>query len=307
MRPEAPAAKPASPRGATTEPEVLSRPARSLWGDAWIRLRRNPVAMAGGAVVVLLLALSLGAPWIAPYDPLAQDLANNLAGPSASHLLGTDTHGRDVLSRIIYGAGISLKIGFFGMLLGCLVGVTLGLVSGYRGGWVDNLIMRLVDVQLAFPGLLLALCIIAIIGPGLENVIVAVGVFSVPTFARVTRAEALSLKQRDFVLAAKMLGAGDGRIMVQHLLPNSMAPILVIATLRVGTAILTAASLSFLGLGAQPPSPEWGAMLSDGRQYLTIAPHVATFPGLAILITVLAFNLLGDGLRDALDPRLRVD
>jgi len=307
MRPEAPAAKPASPRGATTEPGVLSRPARSLWGDAWIRLRRNPVAMAGGAVVVLLLALSLGAPWIAPYDPLAQDLANNLAGPSASHLLGTDTHGRDVLSRIIYGAGISLKIGFFGMLLGCLVGVTLGLVSGYRGGWVDNLIMRLVDVQLAFPGLLLALCIIAIIGPGLENVIVAVGVFSVPTFARVTRAEALSLKQRDFVLAAKMLGAGDGRIMVQHLLPNSMAPILVIATLRVGTAILTAASLSFLGLGAQPPSPEWGAMLSDGRQYLTIAPHVATFPGLAILITVLAFNLLGDGLRDALDPRLRVD
>ncbi len=285
----------------------LRRAPRSLWRDAWARLRRNPVAMAGGGVVLLLLLVSATAPLIAPYDPSALNLSNTLAGPSAAHLLGTDTHGRDVLSRIIYGAGISLRIGFFGMLLGCLVGVALGLVSGYRGGWVDNLIMRLVDVQLAFPGLLLALCIIAIIGPGLENVIVAVGVFSVPTFARVTRAEALTLKQRDYVLAAKMLGAGDGRIMIQHLLPNALAPILVIATLRVATAILTAASLSFLGLGAQPPSPEWGAMLSDGRQYLTIAPHVATFPGLAILIIVLAFNLLGDGLRDALDPRLRVD
>jgi glutathione transport system permease protein len=193
------------------------------------------------------------------------------------------------------------------MLLGCGVGVTLGLLSGYRGGWVDTAIMRLLDVQLAFPGLLLAICIVAVIGPGLENVIVAVGIFSVPMFARVTRGQVLSLKQQDYVLAAQMVGAQDWRIAIHHLLPNTLAPILVIATLRIGTAILTAASLSFLGLGAQPPIPEWGAMLSDGRQYLVIAPYVATFPGLAILITVLSFNLLGDGLRDALDPRLRVD
>jgi glutathione transport system permease protein len=293
--------------GLRTQDFELARAPRSLWRDAWSRFRRNPVAIGGGVVMLLLLAVAVGASLLAPYNPSIQDLANTLATPSGAHLLGTDAHGRDVLSRILHGAGISLRIGFLGMLLGCLVGVVLGLTSGYYGGWLDNLIMRLVDIQMAFPGLLVALCIIAIIGPGLDNVIVAVGVFSVPTFARVTRAEALSLKQRDYVLAARMLGAPDGRIMAYHILPNALAPILVIATLRVGTAILTAASLSFLGLGAQPPSPEWGAMLADGRQYLTIAPHVAAFPGLAILITVLAFNLLGDGLRDALDPRLRVD
>ena len=286
---------------------AVSRKPRSLWSDAWTRLMRNPVAVAGGIVVILLIAISLLAPAIVPYDPMIQDLANSLAPPSASHLAGTDVHGRDVFSRILWGTGISLRIGFLGMLLGCLVGVALGLISGYYGGWLDTTIMRLLDVQLAFPGLLLALCIIAIIGPGLENVIIAVGIFSIPIFARVTRGQVLTLQQQDYVLAARMVGAQDGRIIIYHMLPNALAPILVIATLRIATAILTAASLSFLGLGAQPPIPEWGAMLSDGRQYLTIAPHVATFPGLAILITVLSFNLLGDGLRDALDPRLRVD
>lgn len=286
---------------------ATSHKPRSLWGDAWARLIRNPVAMAGGVVVILLIGLTLFAPRIVPYDPMIQDLGNSLAPPSARHLAGTDVHGRDVFSRILWGTGISLRIGFLGMLLGCVVGVTLGLASGYYGGWLDTIIMRFLDIQLAFPGLLLALCIIAIIGPGLENVIVAVGIFSVPVFARVTRGQVLTLKQQDYVLAARMVGARDGRIMLYHMLPNALAPLLVIATLRIATAILTAASLSFLGLGAQPPIPEWGAMLSDGRQYLTIAPHVATFPGLAILITVLAFNLLGDGLRDALDPRLRVD
>ncbi|MBI4759574.1 MAG: ABC transporter permease subunit [Chloroflexi bacterium] len=282
------------------------RKPRSLWSDAWRRLLRNPVAMTGGVIAILLVAVALGARYVAPYDPVAQDLANSLASPSPTHLAGTDVHGRDIFSRIIYGTAISLRIGFLGMLLGCLIGVTLGLASGYYGGWLDMVIMRLLDVQLAFPGLLLAICIIAVIGPGLENVIVAVGIFSVPMFARVTRGQVLSLKQQDYVLAARMMGAQDGRIMIRHLLPNALAPILVIATLRIATAILTAASLSFLGLGAQPPTPEWGAMLSDGRQYLTIAPHVATTPGLAILVTVLSFNLLGDGLRDALDPRLRV-
>ncbi len=261
--------------------------------------------MAGGVVVILLILVALAAPHLAPYDPVHQDLASSLAGPSMQHLAGTDVHGRDIFSRIIYGTRISLRIGFLGMLLGCIVGVILGLVAGYYGGWADTIIMRLMDVQLAFPGLLVAICIIAIIGPGLENVIVAVGIFSVPLFARVTRGQVLSLKEQDFILAARMMGAQDGRIMLNHLLPNAVAPLLVLCTLRIATAILTAASLSFLGLGAQPPIPEWGAMLSDGRAYLNIAPHVATTPGLAILITVLAFNLLGDGLRDALDPRLK--
>jgi ABC-type dipeptide/oligopeptide/nickel transport system permease subunit len=281
------------------------RESRSLWSDARSRLLRNPVAMAGGAVVIALIIVAIAAPYIAPYDPMDQDLANSMAGPSTTHLAGTDVHGRDIFSRIIHGTRISLRIGFLGMLLGCVVGVVLGLVSGYYGGWLDTVIMRLLDVQLAFPGLLVAICIIAIIGPGLENVILAVGIFSVPLFARVTRGQVLSLKEQEFILAARMMGAQDGRIMLTHLLPNAVAPLLVLCTLRIATAILTAASLSFLGLGAQPPIPEWGAMLSDGRAYLSIAPHVATTPGLAILITVLSFNLLGDGLRDALDPRLR--
>ena len=282
-----------------------ARESRSLWSDARSRLLRNPVAMAGGAVSILLILVAFAAPYIAPYDPVHQDLANSLAGPSMTHLAGTDVHGRDIFSRIIYGTRISLRIGFLGMLLGCVVGVILGLVAGYYGGWWDTVIMRLMDVQMAFPGLLVAICIIAIIGPGLENVILAVGIFSVPLFARVTRGQILSLKEQEFIVAARMMGAQDGRIMLSHLLPNAVAPLLVLCTLRIATAILTAASLSFLGLGAQPPIPEWGAMLSDGRAYLSIAPHVATTPGLAILITVLAFNLLGDGLRDALDPRLK--
>ncbi|MBP1775093.1 MAG: glutathione transporter permease [candidate division NC10 bacterium] len=282
-----------------------ARESRSLWSDARSRLLRNPVAMAGGAVAILLILVAVAAPYVAPYDPIHQDLANSLAGPSIKHLAGTDVHGRDIFSRIIHGTRISLRIGFLGMLLGCVVGVILGLVSGYYGGWADTIIMRLMDVQLAFPGLLVAICIIAIIGPGLENVILAVGIFSVPLFARVTRGQILSLKEQEFIVAARMMGAQDGRIMLSHLLPNAVAPLLVLCTLRIATAILTAASLSFLGLGAQPPIPEWGAMLSDGRAYLAIAPHVATTPGLAILITVLAFNLLGDGLRDALDPRLK--
>ena len=283
-----------------------ARESRSLWSDARSRLLRNPVAMAGGAVSILLILVAFAAPYIAPYDPVHQDLANSLAGPSMAHLAGTDVHGRDIFSRIIYGTRISLRIGFLGMLLGCVAGVILGLVAGYYGGWWDTVIMRLMDVQMAFPGLLVAICIIAIIGPGLENVILAVGIFSVPLFARVTRGQILSLKEQEFIVAARMMGAQDGRIMLSHLLPNAVAPLLVLCTLRIATAILTAASLSFLGLGAQPPIPEWGAMLSDGRAYLSIAPHVATTPGLAILITVLAFNLLGDGLRDALDPRLKV-
>jgi ABC-type dipeptide/oligopeptide/nickel transport system permease subunit len=287
-------------------PDQIRKP-RSLWSDAWSRLLRNPAAVTGGIIVILLIVVSIAAPYIAPYDPIALNLGDSLAPPSLKHLAGADVHGRDIFSRIIYGAGISLRIGFLGMSLGCLLGVTLGVVSGYYGGWLDMLIMRSVDIQLAFPGLLLAICVVTIIGPGLDNVIVAVGIFSIPGFARVMRGQMLSLKEQDYVLAARMIGANDRRIMIQHLLPNSLAPLLVLASLRIATAIIAAATLSFLGLGAQPPIPEWGAMLTDGRQYIAIAPHVATTPGVAILITVLSFNLLGDGLRDALDPRLRID
>lgn len=289
----------------TAAPVFSGRP-RSLWRDAWARLIKNKAAMFGGFVVVLLLLAGITAPWIAPYDPIKQNLRDNLLPPSPTHLLGTDVHGRDIFSRILFGAAISLRIGFLGALLGGAIGVVLGLISGYYGGLADMLIMRLVDIQLAFPGLLLAIAIIAVIGPGLENVIIAVGIFSVPTFTRVVRGSVLSVKQQDFVMAARTVGATGSRIMRVHLFPNILAPVLVLLTMRVATAILTAASLSFLGLGAQPPTPEWGAMLSDGRDYLVLAPHVATFPGLAILLAVLGFNLLGDGLRDALDPRLRI-
>ena len=269
------------------------------------RLLKNRAAVFGGVLVVLLVAAALTAPFIAPYDPLKQDLRASLLSPSPAHFFGTDVHGRDIFSRVLYGAAISLRIGALGTLMGTTIGVTLGLAGGFYGGFIDNLIMRVMDVLLAFPGLLLAIAIVAVIGPGLENVIIAVGVFSVPEFARVVRGSILATKHQEFVVAAQVVGARDSRIMVQHLLPNVLAPILVLATLRIATAILTAASLSFLGLGAQPPTPEWGAMLSDGREYMVLATHVATFPGLAILLTVLGFNLLGDGLRDALDPRMR--
>lgn len=281
-----------------------SRP-RSLWSDAWARLLKNRAAVFGGVLVVALILAALTAPLIAPFDPIKQDLRSSLQPPSSTHFFGTDVHGRDIFSRVLYGAAISLRIGALGALIGATIGVTLGLIAGFYGGLTDSLIMRAMDILLAFPGLLLAIAIVAVIGPGLENVIIAVGIFSVPEFARLVRGSILSTKQQEFMIAAQVVGARDRRLMTQHLLPNVLAPILVLGTLRIATAILTAASLSFLGLGAQPPTPEWGAMLSDGREYMVLAPHVATFPGLAILLTVLGFNLLGDGLRDALDPRLR--
>lgn len=285
--------------------QALQTAPRGLWRDAWLRLRRNRFAVAGGVCALLLVCMALAAPLIAPYDPIAQDYDHLLQGASLQHPFGTDNFGRDILSRVIYGARISLSVGSLGTLLGLVIGVTIGILAGYYGGWLDSLAMRLLDIQLAFPGLLLAITIIAVLGVGTQNVIIAIGIFSVPVFARVLRGSILSLKEQDFVMAARAIGATDQRLMFVHLLPNALAPTLVIATLRLGTAILTAASLSFLGLGIRPPSPEWGAMLSDGRQFLQLAPHVAIFPGLAILITVLALNLLGDGLRDALDPKLK--
>jgi glutathione transport system permease protein len=294
----------AQTRPSIAQPELAERP-RSLWRDAWRTLRRNHFALAGGVVLLLFIIVAVAAPVIAPYDPIAQDYDHLLQGPSLSHPFGTDNFGRDILSRVMYGGRISLTIGFLGTLLGVLAGAAIGVTSGFYGGWVDSLLMRLLDILLAFPGLLLAITIIAVLGVGAINVVVAIGIFSIPTFARVLRGSILSLKEADFVTAARAVGANNRRLMLTHLLPNAIQPILVIATLRLGTAILTAASLSFLGLGIRPPSSEWGTMLSDGRDFLQSASYVAIFPGLAILCTVLALNLLGDGLRDALDPKMK--
>jgi glutathione transport system permease protein len=284
---------------------MREKPTTSLWRDAWRRLRRNRAAMTGAVVLIVLTGVALAAPLIAPYGPAEQDYDHVLEGFSIAHPFGTDNFGRDIYSRVLYGARISLSVGVLGVGFGLAMGGAIGLSAGNWSGWVDDVLMRLLDVVLAFPQLLLAIMVITVLGVGDLNVVVAIGVFSFPLFARVVRAQVLSLKRLDFALAARASGAGETRILLTHLLPNTVATILVIASLRLGTAILTVATLSFLGLGIRPPASEWGTMLTDGRQFLQIAPHVAIFPGLAIVVTVLAVNLLGDGLRDALDPRLR--
>jgi peptide/nickel transport system permease protein len=271
----------------------------------WRQLRKNPLAILAMVILVLQILIALFAPQIAPYDPLAQNFRAALQPPSWAHPFGTDDVGRDILSRVIYGTRISLRVGLIAVSIGSVIGVLLGLAAGYYGRWVDNSIMRVMDVLLAFPGLLLALAIIAVLGPGLFNVMIAVGLGSVPVYTRMTRASTLSVRERDYVLAARTLGYSNTRIMLRYILPNVIPPVIALATLGVAGAILTAAGLSFIGLGAQPPTPEWGAMLTQGRQYLQRAWWFTVFPGLAIMITVLAINILGDALRDALDPKLR--
>lgn len=261
--------------------------------------------MVAGGFIVLLFLIALIGPAIAPYSSIEPDYDNILSPPSMEHLAGTDAFGRDIFSRILEGTRISLFVGLTSVLVGAIAGTILGLISGYYGKWIDSLIMRFCDVLFAFPGILLAIGIIAILGPGLGNVIIAVAIFSIPIFARIVRSSTLSIKATVFVEAAQSIGAAPRRIIWKHIFPGTVSSIIVYFTMRIGTSILTAASLSFLGLGAQPPSPEWGAMLSSGRDFLNTAPHVTIFPGLAIFITVLAFNLLGDGLRDALDPKIK--
>ncbi len=274
-------------------------------GDLWRRLRRNRTAVAGAGVVLVFVLLAVLAPVLVPYNPIQGDLNDRLQSFSGKHWLGTDELGRDLLSRILYGARVSLQIQIVAVVLALIVGVLLGSLSGYLGGYVDSIIMRCMDILLAFPGIFLALGIIAALGPGLLNLMFAAGISSIPQFARIVRASILSLKEREFVEAALALGSGSNRVMFRHLLPNCLAPIIVQSTLRMATVLLTASGLSFLGLGVQPPMPEWGAMLSNSRSYLIVAPHVATIPGLAIMVVVVGFNLFGDGLRDTLDPRLR--
>jgi peptide/nickel transport system permease protein len=263
------------------------------------------MAVAGCLVVLALFAVSLSAPWIAPYDPNAIDLTQVLAGPSAAHPFGTDQLGRDVLSRMIWGARISLKVGFIATGIAILIGAILGAVSGYYGRWVDAVIMRFVDVMLCFPTFFLILAVIAILEPSIWNIMIVIGLTSWTGITRLVRADFISLKERDFVLAARVIGASNLRIIFVHILPNAMASILVAATLGVAGAILTESALSFLGIGVQPPTPSWGNILTAGKDNIDIAWWLSFYPGLAILITVLGYNLLGEGIRDSLDPRLR--
>lgn len=275
---------------------------RGAGSAVWRRFRRNSGAMVGLVLLVLLMLLAALGPLLVG-SPSTQDLAARLAPPSTAHLLGTDQLGRDVLTRVLSGARISLGIGVSVMLASLLVGSAAGLVAGLLGGWWDEVIMRVTDIFLAFPGLILAMAISAALGPSLTNVMIAVAVVSWPTYARLIRAQVLALREREFVEAARALGSSQGRVAFRHLLPNSLAPLLVQGSFDVGSAILTAAGLGFIGFGAQPPTPEWGAMVSETRNYIAQAPWASSAPALAILVTVLAFNLLGDGLRDVFDPR----
>jgi peptide/nickel transport system permease protein len=278
---------------------------RKRFNVFWDMFKRNRLAISGGIIVTMLFLISFSAYYISPYDPTEQDLMNILESPSSEHLFGTDELGRDVLSRMIYGARISLKVGFVSVGIATFIGIFIGAISGYYGGWIESLLMRFVDVMLCFPAFFLILSIIAILEPNIYNIMIVIGITGWTGVARLVRAEFLSLKEREFVLAAKALGVSDFRIIFRHILPNAMAPVLVSATLGVAGAILTESSLSFLGIGVQPPTPSWGNILTSGKANIEIAWWLSLYPGLAILITVLGYNLLGEGIRDALDPRLK--
>ena len=290
----------------TAEAVVIENTAvRTPWTEFWRKFKKQHVAVAAGIFVLLLVVVAIFAPWIVPYDAenfFDYDRLNAL--PSLQHWFGVDPLGRDIFSRILMGARVSLTAGFVSVAVGAVIGTVLGLVAGYYEGWPDRIIMRICDVLFAFPGILLAIGIVAILGGGMTNVIIAVSIFSIPTFARLVRGNTLALKHLTFIEAARSVGAPDRTIIARHIFPGTIAAVVVYFSLRIGTSIITAASLSFIGMGAQPPTPEWGAMLNEARADMMTSPHVALFPSLAIFLTVLAFNLLGDGLRDALDPKI---
>jgi glutathione transport system permease protein len=291
--------------GAASTGALAATEVRTPWTEFWRKFKRQHVAVIAGAFVLLLVLLAVIAPWLVPYDAetfFDYDSLNAL--PSAKHWFGVDPLGRDIFSRILMGSRISLTAGFVSVAVGALVGTALGLAAGYYEGWCDRIIMRICDVLFAFPGILLAIGIVAILGGGMFNVIIAVAIFSIPTFARLVRGNTLALKHLTYVEAARSIGASDWTIVLRHIFPGTIAAVVVYFSLRIGTSIITAASLSFIGMGAQPPTPEWGAMLNEARADMMTSPHVALFPSLAIFFTVLAFNLLGDGLRDALDPKI---
>ncbi|EBQ2791665.1 glutathione ABC transporter permease GsiD [Salmonella enterica] len=287
-------------------PVVKPDQIRTPWREFWRRFRRQHVALVAGGFVLALILVAIFARWLTPYDAenyFDYDSLNN--GPSLQHWFGVDSLGRDIFSRVLVGAQISLAAGVFAVFIGAIIGTVLGLLAGYYEGWWDRFIMRICDVLFAFPGILLAIAVVAVLGSGIANVIVAVAIFSIPAFARLVRGNTLVLKQQTFIESARSIGASDTTILFSHILPGTVSSIVVFFTMRIGTSIISAASLSFLGLGAQPPTPEWGAMLNEARADMVIAPHVALFPAVAIFLTALAFNLLGDGLRDALDPKIK--
>jgi peptide/nickel transport system permease protein len=303
----------APPNGVSTVVLPLpSAPEERQWVMTLKRLARRRTALFGLAVVAVVILSAVGAPLVTVFDPIEQDINQRLKEPGwrnaagQAHVLGTDHLGRDILARIIYGSRVALVVGLSAVLISGVLGMAIGLVSGYFGGKVDDFFMRLADIQLAFPFILLAIAVIGVLGPSLRNIIVVIGVSSWVVYARVVRGEVLSIREREFVQAAIALGSRDGRVVLRHVLPNAFTPWLVVATLDMARVIVIESALSFLGLGVQPPTPTWGGMLADGRVYLSTAWWLATFPGLAILVTVLGINLLGDGLRDTLDPRLKI-
>lgn len=278
----------------------------SQFSEIWRRFRKNKFAVIGLVVLTLMIIIAIIAPFIVDYetDVIGQDLVNRLQPPNKEHILGTDNYGRDILSRIIYGSRVSLIIGFVAVGISLIIGGLIGVVAAYFGGYLDSVLMRLMDILLAVPGTLLALAIVAALGPGMVNLLIAMTVSFIPSYARLLRSLVLPIKDMEYIEAARVTGVSVPRIIMSHILPNTMGPILVQSSIAVGRIIITAAGLSFLGLGIIPPSPEWGAMLSEGKEFIRNAPYIVLFPGLAIMLTVLALNLLGDGLNDALDPRL---
>lgn len=288
-----------------TPPNVPAEKVSSPWRDAWKAFRKNKTAMVGLYIIVFFVLIAIFAPLIAPYGFKEQVLVNRLKPPSSAHWFGTDDLGRDLFTRVMYGARISLWVGFFSVIASIFVGTILGILAGFYGKWIDMLISRLFDILLAFPSILLAIAIVAILGPSLQNALYAIAIVNIPTYGRLVRAKVLSLKSEEYITAARAIGMTNTRILITHILPNSLTPIIVQGTLGIATAIIEAAALGFLGLGAQPPDPEWGKMLSDSRQFIQKAPWTVIFPGLSIMLTVLGFNLMGDGLRDVLDPRMK--
>lgn len=278
---------------------------KSQWQDVWLRLRRNKLAMISLFVIILLFLMAIFADYIAPYDYAKQDYSNRFAYPSREHWMGTDNFGRDILSRVIKGGQVSLLVSVSSVIMALVVGCVLGALAAYYGGRLDNIVMRIMDIIMAIPGFLLAVSISAALGSGIQNAAIAIGVGSIPQFARIMNSAVLTVKDQEFVEAAACCGARDSRIVFKHILPNTLSAIIVNATLRIANAILIISSLSFIGLGVQPPTPEWGSILSAGREFIRDFYPIVIFPGLAILITLIAFNLLGDGLRDAMDPRLK--